>query len=978
MLRQFVARRDGSRLTKDITREGRPKLLLVDGNSVLFRAFYGVPLLTTASGLYTNAVYGFSMMLLNLIKEEQPTHTAVAFDKGKMTFRHEQFPEYKGKRSATPPELIGQFAMAREILGYFQIPSLELDLYEADDIIGTLAMQGAAQEYEVVLVTGDKDLLQLVGPHVTTCLTRKGTTDLVRYDPAAVRERYTLEPKQIIDLKGLMGDASDNIPGVPGIGEKTAIKLLHQFPTVEEVLAHVEEVSGKKVQERLREFHDQALASKRLATIHCEVPLSVGVEDLAFAGYDMEELRRAFRKFEFRTLIDRLQVWQVQGSKAGRKTKDAQTEQPDLFAAQDEVSEGVQETPLAFAGEEAGAASADPVVRSGAEDEAGQLPPIADLTEPQIEQDWLQSTLITLPIGELATRLGDVRESASVLLDLDGDYQTGQLRGIVVVTGQVAYYGVWPQVGEQPPSADCLTALATFLRHPGAAKILFDYKALLVRMALSGVLPDPHDSCAPAFDALLVTYLLFASEGEPNLADVVTRALPASEVPEDARLALDKGGDLRPRALAYCGRLLLQAQPWLEEQLRAQSLTGLYENVELPLSRVLAELELYGVRLNTDRLHVIGDELAQGITRLTARIYDIAGQTFNINSTKQLGEILFDKMGLTPIKKTKTGYSTSADVLEKLAPQSELVTEILQYRQLAKLQSTYVEGLLSVVRMPDSRVHTSFHQAIAATGRLSSKDPNLQNIPIRLEEGRRLRQAFVPTYENWAILSADYSQVELRILAHLSQDPALMEAFRLDMDIHTRTASDVFEVAVDDVTALMRRQAKAVNFGIIYGISDYGLSQNLNISRAQAGRFIEQYFEKFPGVKGYMDESVERARELGYAETVLGRRRYLPGIRSRNFNERSFAERTAMNTPIQGTAADIIKKAMVELSETLRGSGLQAKMLLQVHDELIFEFPREEHTMLMEMVRTAMENAVLLSVPLRVDINIGDTWYDAK
>ncbi|MCY0876474.1 MAG: DNA polymerase I [Firmicutes bacterium] len=925
-----VPGRDGWSLTSEVARSERPKLLLIDGNSVLFRAFYGVPLLTTASGLYTNAVYGLAMMMLNVLKVERPTHVAVAFDKGKETFRHAEFTEYKGKRSATPPELVGQFAMARELMTEFGIPYLEQERFEADDIIGTLARQGEERGYEVVVVSGDKDLLQLVSDDITTCLTRKGTTDLVRYDPAAVYERFTLSPKQIIDLKGLMGDASDNIPGVPGIGEKTAIKLLSQFSTVEEVLSHVDEVSGKKVQERLREFHDQALQSKWLATIHCEVPLAIGVDDLAYEGYDLEGLRKAFRKYEFRTLVDRLQIWQVQAAKA-----DASIAEPTSLPSDDQTED---------------------VEPAGSMDE--------------------MAAMDTVSLTQLAARLGEVKGSAAVLLDIAGDYQTGQLRGIVVAHASGVWYGQWSKDAEHVAS---YAQLADWLRDDSVRKVVYDYKALLVCLVSAGVLSDVLQTCQPVFDTLLASYLLFTSEGEPTLTDVIERALPEVSIPEGVRLAIEKQEQAaRPQALAWCARQLLGAQPHMQQALDDQALTALYGEVELPLSEVLAQLELYGVRLDTERLKAIGDELTAGIARLTARIYEMAGMTFNINSTKQLGEILFEKMGLAPIKKTKTGYSTSADVLEKLAPQSALVSEILAYRQLTKLQSTYVEGLLRVVRMPDSRVHTSFHQAMTATGRLSSVEPNLQNIPIRLEEGRRLRQAFVPTDPDWIMLSADYSQVELRILAHLSQDPVLIDAFLHDMDIHTRTASDVFEVPVDEVTSLMRRQAKAVNFGIIYGISDYGLSQNLNIARAQAAKFIEQYFAKFPGVKGYMEESVQRARDLGYAETVLGRRRYLPGIRSRNFNERSFAERTAMNTPIQGSAADIIKKAMVQLDATLRSSNLQARMLLQVHDELIFECPAEEQEALTTMVRGAMEHAVELCVPLRVDVNAGPSWYEAK
>ncbi len=893
------------------------KLLLIDGNSVLYRAFYGLPLLSTSKGLYTNAVYGFSMMLLHLLKEERPTHIVVAFDKGKATFRHQQFAEYKGKRQATPPEMIGQFQLARDILTHFGVRYLEDDRYEADDIIGTLSMMAeeVEDEYEVVVISGDKDLLQLVSPRVTTCLTKKGTTDLVRYDPALVRERFSLDPLQIIDLKGLMGDPSDNIPGVPGVGEKTAIKLLTQYPSVEEVLAHIDEISGTKLREKLQDNRDQALLSKHLATIIRDASLAVGLDELHFTGYDVSVLAQAFRELEFKALADRLQPYRVEDGL---------------------VVEATQE--------------------------------VSQIEPPDVRE--------VLP-ADLSDELKMIKEQAVLLMVIDGDYQTGTLQGFVIAHARGTLFVPYTHLSVQQdqPAWD---ALAAFLQDESLQKIVFDSKAWLVRLTQEAIIKSPVDGFSRVFDTLLAMYLTHASDGEPALFDVVTSIDTTFMLPEPLRIALIKGGPQQVSTLAACATALYTSWRTLAKQLEEQHLGTLYEDVEIPLAIVLAELEVYGVRLDTDRLSAIGSELMDKIKTLTKKIYTLAGSEFNINSTKQLGEVLFEKMGLPPVKKTKTGYSTSADVLEKLAPQSEIVSFILEYRQLAKLQSTYIEGLLRVVRMPESRVHTSFHQAMAATGRLSSAEPNLQNIPIRMEEGRRLRQAFVPTYDDWLILSADYSQVELRILAHLCQDEALIDAFLRDMDIHTRTASDVFEVPPEEVTSLMRRQAKAVNFGIIYGISDYGLSQNLNISRAHAGVFIQNYFDKFPGVKRYMDLSVERAKELGYAETVMGRRRYLSTIHSRNFNERSFAERTAMNTPIQGTAADIIKVAMVRLGDVLRTTGMKSKMLLQVHDELIFECPQEELAQLKELVRQEMEGAVSLTVPLKVDMHEGPTWYEAK
>jgi len=934
----------------------RGKLLLIDGNSVLYRAFYGVPLLSTASGLYTNAVYGLAMMLLKLLADERPTHVAVAFDKGKITFRHSEFPEYKGKRQATPQELSGQFQMARDLLGYFRIPALELETYEADDIIGTLATAARSDDFDVFVVSGDKDLLQLVSDHITAGMTRKGTTDIVRYDPAAVFERYSLTPKQIIDLKGLMGDSSDNIPGVPGVGEKTAIKLLGAYGSVETVLDHIAEISGNKLQERLRDNRELALLSKRLATINCQVPLQLGPADLRYEGYVVDEVKAAFRQYEFRSLLARIPAWNGAGA---NPTVDAHS--------------GVEANPAAGVGQGVEADSGGNAITARDANQAEDATTARDADSGAGADGFANDHVVSWE--EFSQRVQGVTDVFAVLIDLQGSYQTGTWRGLAIAHRDDAFYV--PLSDEQLRDAEMKNALGAFLKND-AVKVVFDSKALMVRGVLAGLAQTPEQVCPHMFDTLLASYLIHTSEGEPDLLAVLEKALPEEEVPEALREALESAGAGAAWAHIECARRLLRAYGALRKMLDDYELTPLYEQVEAPLAIVLAELELYGVRLDVSRLETIGGELATGIERLTAQIYELAGHPFNINSTKQLGEILFDQMGLPPVKKTKTGYSTSADVLEKLAPHSEIVSLILEYRQLAKLQSTYVEGLLRVVREPQSRVHTSFHQAMTATGRLSSADPNLQNIPIRMEEGRRLRQAFVPTDREWLIVSADYSQVELRILAHLSQDEALIDAFLHDIDVHTRTASDVFEVPLERVTSLMRRQAKAVNFGIVYGISDYGLSQNLNISRAQAADFITQYFAKFPGVKQYMEESVEQARERGYAETVLGRRRYLPQIRSRNFNERSFAERTAMNTPIQGTAADIIKIAMVKLGALLRTTELKARMLLQVHDELLFECPVEELSILSDHVRNAMEGAVDLSVPLKVDLHAGPTWYDAK
>lgn len=875
------------------------KLMLIDGNSITYRAFFALPPLSNADGQFTNAVFGFTQMLLRVLQDEQPTHVAVAMDAGKVTFRHSLYGDYKGTRQKTPSELSEQFPLVREVLDAFGIPVLELASYEADDIIGTLAKQAEQAGLPTLLVSGDKDLLQLVSESVHAALMRKGITEVEHYGPPEVFARYGLSPAQVVDLKGLMGDSSDNIPGVPGIGEKTAIKLLQQYPDVETVLSHVEDVSGAKLQERLREHHDQALLSKRLATIMRDVPLAVEPTDLAYAGYDTARLRSVFQRLGFKSLLDKIGTDEQMGT-------------PGVVG------------PAAAAVD----ASAEIAVR-------------------------VFSKRAELP--ELWSLLND---TVGLIPDLDSaDYQTANLLGMAVATTQQAAYVSFGDDIGMTDLQDLWTA--------EYAKAVFDVKAMAVVLDGHGHTTVQADGW---FDVMIASYLLNPSEGEMQLSDVIERelhvALPthAPDGPALARMA--------------------SAMPVLMQHIRAalvaQDMDDLYANVELPLAFVLAKMEITGFFVNETKLRAFGQELSTKLQTLTADIYDLSGVTFNINSPKQLGEVLFEKLNLPAQKKTKTGYSTSADVLEKLAPYHEVVERILEFRTLGKLQSTYVEGLLKEIRPGTGRVHTSFHQALTATGRLSSKDPNLQNIPIRMEEGRKLRQVFVPTYEDWVILSADYSQIELRILAHLSGDEALIDAFRNDMDIHTRTAADVFGVDIDKVTALMRRQAKAVNFGIVYGISDYGLAQNLNISRAQASQFIEGYFATFPGVARYMSDIVVTARQQGYVTTLLNRRRYLKDIHSSNFNLRSFAERTAMNTPIQGTAADIIKLAMVHMDQAFAKTDWKSRVLLQVHDELIFEGPATEVAQLRQLVAENMENALALTVPLKVDIQVGKTWYEAK
>jgi len=878
--------------------------MLIDGNSITYRAFFALPPLSNAAGQFTNAVFGFTQMLLKVLQDEKPTHVVVAFDAGKKTFRHGIYESYKGTRQKTPSELSEQFPLVRQVLDAFGIQVIELENYEADDIIGTLSRVADANGIETLVVSGDKDLLQLVSENVHTVLTKRGITEVDHYDSNAVYERYGLTPAQIVDLKSLMGDSSDNIPGVPGVGEKTAIKLLQSYPTLEELLEHIDDVPGAKLKEKLRENQHLARISKELATIHRDVPIATELAEFKYDGYDASRVRKVFVQLEFKSLLDRIS-----------RGIDSPTESTKDFPSTDDLNI-YQKTPVS-------------TIRNAQE----------------LEVVW-----------------GELNDVVGLLPDYDqSDYQTANLRGFAMGTKDRAYY-----ISLQD---DIDVISLRNLWTDEFPKAVFDLKALVVLLDGHGL--TIHDD-GSWFDVMIAGYLLNPSDGEIRLTDLVEREL-------HARFELPKpGAQGREETLARLAMTLPELQKRIEGALEAQELDDLYANVEVQLTFVLAKMEALGFSVNAQWLRTFGNELERQLRELTQSIYSMSGVEFNINSPKQLGDVLFDKLGLPAVKKTKTGYSTSADVLERLAPYHDVVAKILEFRQIMKLASTYVEGLLKVIRPETGRVHTRFHQTLTATGRLSSSEPNLQNIPIRMEEGRKLRQAFEPSYPDWQILSADYSQVELRILAHLSGDEALIDAFRQGMDIHTRTAADVFEVQPEEVTSLMRRQAKAVNFGIVYGISDYGLAQNLNIPRAQAAEFIKGYLDKFPGVSSYMKEIVENARRQGFVTTLLNRRRYLPDIHSKNFNLRSFAERTAMNTPIQGTAADIIKLAMVRINKVLSQSDLSARMLLQVHDELIFECPQSEIDGLAQIVEENMENALTLNVPLRVDIHSGKTWYEAK
>ncbi|MEJ7488738.1 DNA polymerase I [Staphylococcus pettenkoferi] len=874
------------------------KLVLVDGNSLSFRAFYALPLLQNKAGIHTNAIYGFAMLLEKILKEEQPDHFLVAFDAGKTTFRHQTYGDYKGGRQKTPPELSEQFPYIRQLLDAYQIKHYELDNYEADDIIGTLSKEADQAGIDTIIITGDRDLTQLATDRVTIYYTKKGVTDVDHYTPEFIAEKYNgIQPKQIIDMKGLMGDTSDNIPGVAGVGEKTALKLLNQFESVEGVYEHIDDVSGKKLKEKLENGKADALMSKQLATINVNSPLEVNLKDTQLPeSIDEQDKIELFKKLEFNQLLNNLDVESV---------------------------------------------------------DSGD-------TELDIE---VQTLLNAIDFTQLA--------SATIHFEIDGSNY---------LKDDMLKFGIYAQdqhvvVDAQEVAAH--DALVKWLEDPNTEKVVYDAKKTYVvahrlDIQIEGI----------RFDAMLASYIIDPSRSISDVKSVVEH-YDQYYVPSEIQVY----GKGKKRAVPeddvlndYVGKIvhsISESKPEMIDQLRAHQQCELLNDIELPLDRILSEMEETGVYTDRSDLEEMEQEIKEKLDVLVQQIYDAAGEEFNVNSPKQLGVVLFEKLELPVIKKTKTGYSTAVDVLEQLQGEHPIIDYILDYRQLAKLQSTYVEGLQKMISK-DQRIHTRFNQTLAQTGRLSSVDPNLQNIPVRLEEGKRIRKAFKPTHEDSVIFSADYSQIELRVLAHITGDESMKQAFIHDHDVHTATAMKVFNVEADEVDSLMRRQAKAVNFGIVYGISDYGLSQSLGITRKQAKQFIDDYLDSFPGVKEYMHNIKKEAKANGYVETLLHRRRYLPDISSRNFNMRSFAERTAMNTPIQGSAADIIKLAMVNYANAIQDSDFNATLLLQVHDELIFEIPKDEVDAFSEFVIDIMEHALELDVPLKVESSYGATWYDAK
>jgi len=893
-----------------LTKEKKETLMIIDGSSLIHRAFYALPLLSTKDGIYTNGAYGF-LTMLHKLKEDYPMdYICVVFDKKGPTFRHEAFEQYKANRLATPDELAQQFPIIKEILNAMNIVQLEIDGYEADDIAGTLSKLGEENNLKVILVTGDRDYLQLASNMTTVLLTKKGITELIEYDENKFIEEYGITPKQFIDLKGLMGDKSDNIPGVPGIGEKTGIKLLKEFGSIENIYESIDKIKGK-LRDNLIENKTSAFLSKKLAEIIRTVPLQLSLEDLTLKEPDWEKLKELYTRFEFNSLLSKL------------SNDGMQKESPSEYQVDYKIVEN-------------------------------------DDYEPILEEINASKYMYFKFLFE------------------EEHYINSPILGIGIKAGEkTSYY-----IDFNKNSVEKFTQ--TFKQYFESEEI--EKLGHMIKMDIYALLKLGINIDNIVFDSMIGKYLLNPAQASYSIDELAKEYLNINVINVEELLGKGKNKksfkdlDLQKRAeyISIVLDVISKIKDPIAEAISQLNMKKLYYEVELPLAKVLAHMEYYGFKVDIDVLNQLGDSYNQEIEQLTNEIYELAGQEFNISSPKQLGFILFEKLNLPVIKKTKTGYSTDAEVLEKLKGLHEIVEKILRYRQLVKLKSTYIDGLLNVVDKETSKVYSTFNQTVTNTGRISSQDPNLQNIPVKTEEGKEIRKAFVPQNDEYVLVDADYSQIELRVLAHISQDPKLIEAFYNDEDIHTKTASQVFNIPKEEVTPLMRSRAKAVNFGIIYGISDYGLSRDLNIPRKEAKRYIDSYLNNYDKVKSYMDNIVAIGKELGYVETILNRRRYIPELKSRNFNVRSFGERIAMNTPIQGSAADIIKVAMVKVFDELNRRKLKSRLILQVHDELIIETHKEELDQVKDIVKDIMENCIKLDVPLKVDLKVGDSWYEAK
>ena len=882
------------------------KFLIIDGSSLFFRAFYALPLLKTKRGLYTNAIYGFVMMVENAIDKIKPSHVAVCFDMKGKTFRSDIYKDYKGTRQKTPNELEQQWPLVREILDYMNIKILESPVYEADDIAGTLSKIASEKNFDNYLLTGDKDYFQLVNENTRVLFTRKGITEMDIITVDKIKEDYDIEPLEFIELKALMGDQSDNIPGIYGIGEKTGLKLIRQFHTLENLYDNIDEVSGKKLKEKLIDGKMSAFMSKKLGTIVKNVPIEEDLDDFKKVDYDYEKLSEMYRDFEFNSMLARL---------------------PEEY--QKEVVEEISDDNFKFV-------------------------EIKDLRE-------------------LEKNIKDKKSFAFKFIS-DGKIYEGvkPIYLAIKVKDEAVNFIAYDDID--------FDYLKEIMEDEGLEKLGYSLKEdIIILMDLDIDLKNY------SHDVEIAEYLLNSTKSDYDINKISMDYFKNGYLDEEDLLG--KGAKKKTYAdlekdelfkyFAFLLNTIYRLEKLQREKIEEEEMTSLYLDMELPLVEVLASMEYVGINTDEAVLDEIDEKIIDKLKNLEEEIYSEAGEEFNINSPKQLGIILFEKMDFPVIKKTKTGYSTSADVLEKLRGKGEIIDKILDYRKFSKLKSTYIDGLKAVINKKTKRIHSRFMQTVTATGRISSTDPNLQNIPIKTEEGRLIRKAFLAS-EGASLVDADYSQIELRVLAALSDDKEMLEAFKNGLDIHRKTASEVFHVDYDDVNSLQRSEAKAVNFGIVYGISDYGLSQNLNIPRKAAKEYIDNYLSHFVGIKNYMAEEIKRGKEEGYVETIFKRRRYIPELNAKNFNIRSFGERIALNTPIQGSAADIIKISMVKVYNELKKRNMKSKLIIQIHDELVVDAAEDEVEEVKEIMRELMENSVDLNVKLSVDMNTGKNLYESK
>ena len=868
----------------------KERLLVLDGNSLMNRAFYALPPLTNIDGLHTNAILGFTNMLFKMREELKPDYIVTTFDRKAPTFRHEEYKDYKAGRKRMPEELAEQFPVVKELLALMSIDIFEIDGFEADDLIGTLSVYAESQGIEVYIITGDKDALQLATDNVKVVITKKGISEKEIYDRSRMIEEFGVTPTEFIDVKGLMGDASDNIPGVPGIGEKTAYKLIQEYKCIENVLQNIENISGKKIKENLMEYSEQAIFSKKLATIITDVPIEMDLQSIkSKEKFDTNGLRQLFFKLQFKSLLDKI----------------PQSEEANEIIEEEinyKIVDTYEKLKIAF-----------------------------DLIK--------DTTYLNFEISE-----GNVFSKC----EIQKIYLSYEDKNFVIYSKELFLH------------EDSINVMKCFFENDKLYKISHNVKAVFTILKKHNI-----DLKGIKFDTNIAAYLVDSSKGEYKLENLIQQYLHI-----DIR---GEGEELKVKET----KVLIKLYEVLKNQIKENDMEELLYSMEIPLIEVLASMEFLGFKVDAVRLDELGKNFKLEIDKVQAEIYLLAEEEFNINSPKQLGKILFEKLDLPTVKKTKTGYSTNAEVLVELSGKHPIIDKVTYYRQLAKLYSTYVEGLKAVIDS-DGRIHSSFNQTVTTTGRLSSTEPNLQNIPIKYEMGRAIRKVFVSDNEDCVILSADYSQIELRLLAIIARDENMIDAFKSHIDIHTKTASEVFNVPIEEVTSRLRSNAKAVNFGIVYGIGDFSLSKDLKISKKEAKTYIDTYFDRYPMVKKYMVDVIETAKEKQFVTTIFNRRRFIPEIKGPNKIIMALGERLAMNAPIQGSAADVIKLAMVKVYSELKKRNLKSTLILQVHDELILNVYKDEIDIVEKLVKEEMEGVVDLSVPLEVDINVGKTWYEAK